>query len=363
MSQPLFRAPRFAPKAGQPFYQELTKRVNAHFTSNNISPKGNMRLYVKTGFFITAFLASYLSLVIAAPTFEVAWMLWFAMGLLTAAIGFNIMHDGAHGSFSKYDWLNEMAGHTVNFLGASILMWKTKHNTVHHTFTNIEGVDDDIDAGALLRMAPSQERLGIHRFQHIYFSALYAFLYIQWVVYTDYKKYFLGKVGNVPIPKLTRAQHIGFWGWKALHLGLFVGFPILKLGFLPWLGGFMLMGMVAGFVLAFVFQLAHVVTEASFASHSHEKALETEEEWAIHQITTTANFATKSKFLTWFLGGLNFQVEHHLFPRISHIHYPDLAKIVKETCSEFNVSYTEFKTFASAVKSHVAHLRLMGQIA
>ena len=229
-----FRAPRFAPKAGQPFYQELTKRVNAYFAQNNLSPKGNVRLYVKTGVLIGGFLAAYLGLIIAAPAFKIAWMLWLALGLLTAAIGFNIMHDGAHGSFSKHNWLNEMAGHTVNFLGASILMWKTKHNTVHHTFTNIEGVDDDIDAGNLLRMAPSQEHLPIHRFQHLYFSALYALLYIYWVVFTDYKKYFTGMVGNVPIPKLTAFQHVSFWGWKALHLGLFVGLPMWKLGFLAW---------------------------------------------------------------------------------------------------------------------------------
>lgn len=358
-----FRAPRFAPKAGQPFYQELTKRVNAYFAQNNLSPKGNVRLYVKTGVLIGGFLAAYLGLIIAAPAFKIAWMLWLALGLLTAAIGFNIMHDGAHGSFSKHNWLNEMAGHTVNFLGASILMWKTKHNTVHHTFTNIEGVDDDIDAGNLLRMAPSQEHLPIHRFQHLYFSALYALLYIYWVVFTDYKKYFTGMVGNVPIPKLTAFQHVSFWGWKALHLGLFVGLPMWKLGFLPWLGGFLLMGMVAGLVLSLVFQLAHVVTEASFSQYTQGEQMETEEEWAIHQIKTTANFATKSTFLTWFLGGLNYQVEHHLFPRISHIHYPNLAKIVKETCAEFDVTYTEFKTFASALKSHVQHLRHMGQLA
>ena len=188
-------------------------------------------------------------------------------------------------------------------------------------------------------------------------------LYIYWVVYTDYKKYFSGKVGNVPIPKLTRFQHISFWAWKALHLGLFVGLPMWKLGVLPWFGGFMLMGMSAGLVLSMVFQLAHVVTEASFTPYVHGETLETEEEWAIHKIKTTANFATKSRFLTWFLGGLNFQVEHHLFPRISHVHYPDLAKIVKQTCDEFNVTYTEFKTFASAVRSHVQHLRMMGQMA
>ena len=188
MTKTVFKAPRFAPKKGQPFYQELTFRVNAYFKSEQKSKKGNFSLFFKTCILIFGIISAYLALVVLQPAFSVAWMIWAIMGVLISAIGFNTMHDGAHGSFSKYNWLNEMAAHTVNFLGASVLMWKTKHNAVHHTFTNIEGVDDDIESGSLLRMSPGQKKLWIHKFQHVYFSALYALLYIYWVLYTDYKK-------------------------------------------------------------------------------------------------------------------------------------------------------------------------------
>lgn len=360
MSSTKFRAPRFAPKKGQPFYQELTQRVNAYFQTEGLSKKGNVGLYVKTVILVVAIVSAYLALIIFQPVFSSAWGLWILMGILISGIGFNTMHDGAHGSFSKHNWLNEMAAHTVNFLGASVLMWKTKHNSVHHTFTNIEGIDDDIESGALLRMAPGQKRLRIHKFQHLYFSALYALLYIYWVLYTDYKKYFSKKIGQVPLKPLTRFQHISFWAWKALHLGLFVGLPMYTLGFVHWMIGFFIMSAVAGFVLSIVFQLAHVVDKTAFIRTTKNGTLETEDEWAIHQMKTTANFAMGNKFLTWFLGGLNYQVEHHLFPRISHVHYPNISKIVKDTCEEFNITYHEFKTFASAYRSHVSHLKQMG---
>ncbi|CAI8366711.1 MAG: NADPH-dependent stearoyl-CoA 9-desaturase [Owenweeksia sp. TMED14] len=360
MSETIFKAPRFAPRKGQPFYQELTQRVNEYFQVEGISKKGNARLYIKTAILVGGIISTYLGLVLYAPSFSNAWILWLLMGILISGIGFNTMHDGAHGSFSKHNWLNEMAAHTVNFLGASVLMWKTKHNTIHHTFTNIEGVDDDIEAGSLLRMAPGQKKLWIHKFQHVYFSALYALLYMYWIIFTDYKKYFTKKVGQVPLKPLTRFQHISFWAWKALHLGLFVGLPMYNLGFFPWLAGFVLMSAIAGFVLSIVFQLAHVVDKTDFIAPSQNEPIETEDEWAVHQLKTTANFAMSNKFLTWFLGGLNYQVEHHLFPRISHVHYPSISKIVKETCEEFNITYHEFKTFSSALRSHVSHLKQMG---
>jgi linoleoyl-CoA desaturase len=242
-------------------------------------------------------------------------------------------------------------------LGASVAMWKNKHNTIHHTFTNIDGVDDDIEAGGMIRMAETQPHKGIHRIQHYYWPALYSLLYIYWLAFTDFKKYFTGKVGVVPIRKLSVAEHIGFWGWKAIHITMVAVVPIYVLGFFPWLFGFLIMTAITGLSLSVVFQLAHVVEGATFAKSEVADPAQIESEWAVHQLQTTANFATRSRVLTWLLGGLNYQVEHHLFPRISHVHYPDIAKIVKETCEEFNVQYQEFRTFAEALNAHVRHLK------
>lgn len=80
----------------------------------------------------------------------------------------------------------------------------------------------------------------------------------------------------------------------------------------------------------------------------------------MHQVMTTADFATDSKVLTWLLGGLNFQTIHHLFPRISHIHYPEIQPIIKKVCDAHQVRYNEFPTFSAALNSHIRFLKFLG---
>lgn len=344
------------------FHAELRKRTNDYFVKINSKPTGNSKLYTKAMVLILSFIAVYVHLVVFTSPF--VWLNIFEcllLGTLTAAIGFNIMHDGAHGSFSQKKWLNELAGLSLNVLGANVFMWKTKHNVVHHTFTNIEGMDDDINARPFLRLCETQKKYKIHKFQHLYFIFAYSLLYIYWIFFTDYKKYFSGKVGEMPIKKMTAADHISFWGFKIFHFGLFVLLPIYFVGFKTWLIGFLIYGLFAGIVLSLVFQLAHTVSDTHFPVPDVQTG-KVEDEWAVHQIKTTANFATTNKIVSWFTGGLNFQVEHHLFPHISHIHYPAISQIVKQVCSEYNIPYIEYPKVRMAIASHVAHLKHMGEI-
>jgi linoleoyl-CoA desaturase len=239
-------------------------------------------------------------------------------------------------------------------------MWNNKHNIIHHTYTNIDGIDDDIEIKPLLRMCSTQKKYFIHRFQHIYVWFLYTLLLLVWVFQSDYKKYFSKKVGEVPIKKMSRFDHFAFWFAKAAYYFMMIVLPIMLVGFLPWMVGFLIIAMFAGFVLSIVFQLAHTVEETSFPVPNAD--INTiENEWAIHQIETTANFATKNKLISWLVGGLNFQIEHHLFPKISHIHYPAISKIIKKTCEEYGVKYIEFRKMRHAIVSHSVHLRNMGR--
>lgn len=343
------------------FHAELRNRVNDYFDKVKTMKTGNMKLYSKAIFLVTSFLAVYIHLVFFTSPFILLNLFeCLLLGALTSAIGFNVMHDGAHGSFSSKKWINEMAGLSLNFLGANVFMWKTKHNIVHHTFTNIDEVDDDINAKPFLRLCETQKHYKIHKYQHIYFLAAYSLLYIYWIFFTDYKKYFTKKVGEMPIKKMTFMDHFTFWGFKALHLVLFVAIPIYTVGFLAWVIGFLTYGFFAGIVLSVVFQLAHTVKETKFPV-TNVLTGKVEDEWAVHQLKTTSNFATKSRFWTWFTGGLNFQVEHHLFPNISHVHYPALSEIVKKVCQEYNVPYLEHSKTRYAIASHVAHLKEMGR--
>ncbi|HEX7902748.1 MAG TPA: acyl-CoA desaturase [Chitinophagaceae bacterium] len=351
--------PKFS-NVSQSFHAELKRRINDYFGQAGKAPTGNFNLFFKAGVLIISFLFIYIHLVFFTPAVWLALVECILLGGLTAAIGFNIMHDGMHGSFSRYKWLNNLAGLTLNFLGANNFMWRSKHNIIHHTYTNIAGIDDDIEARPFLRLCESQTHYKLHRFQHWYFWAAYSLLYLWWVFVTDYKKYFLKRIGSVPLKKMALNDHISFWTFKLLHAFLFIALPIYTLGFSTWLIGFLVYGMFAGFVLSIVFQLAHTVEDTHFPEANVETS-KMEDEWAIHQLKTTANFATRNKFICWWVGGLNFQIEHHLFPKISHVHYPAISKIIKKACEDYGIPYIEYPKMRLAIASHVSHLRQLSR--
>lgn len=351
--------PKFA-NVPHSFHSELKRRISEYFEQVGKSTTGNYSLFIKAIVLMVSFLFVYIHLVFFTPVAWLALVECVVLGGLTAAIGFNVMHDGAHGSFSKYRWINELAGLSLNFLGANVFMWKTKHNVIHHAYTNVDGVDDDIDAKPFLRLCETQRHYKMHKYQHLYFWMAYSLLYLYWIFVSDYKKYFRGKIGEIPLKKMTLGDHITFWAFKFLHIVLFIGLPIYTIGFSSWVVGFLAYGLFSGFVLSIVFQLAHTVEHTHFPQ-PNELSGKMEDEWAIHQIKTTANFATRNKLVSWLVGGLNFQIEHHLFPKISHIHYPAISKIIKKACQEYGIHYIEYRRVRYAVASHVAFLRQMGK--
>lgn len=357
----MVKVPRFS--AARPSFQnELKKRVDAYFAEKNIKPTGNWKLYSKSIILTLTFIAIYVPLVFFTPGLVLSVILAMLLGLNVAAIGFNVMHDGAHGSYSNSSILNQMAASSLDFLGGSSFMWKVKHNLIHHTYTNIEGFDDDIDIKPWMRMTITQKKYFFHRFQHIYFIMLYALLYLFWVAIMDFKKYFSGKVGEIEIKEMSWKDQLTFWGSKVSFLFFFVLLPIYMTSILSYLVGFLVFSATTGIVISMVFQLAHTVDELEFPEPNVETN-RMEDEWAIHQIKTTANFATKNPVITWFAGGLNYQIEHHLFPRISHVHYPELSKIVKKTSEEFGIKYMEFPRMRSAIWAHILLLKRVGAAA
>jgi len=351
--------PKF-PSVKQSFHVELKKRINDYFETSGKSVTGNKQLFIKAGVLFTAFLGLYIHLVFFTPSTIWAVLECVILGLVVAGIGFNIMHDGAHGSFSKYKWVNNVAAFSLNLLGGSSFMWNVKHNVIHHAYTNIDGVDDDIDIQPWMRMSSTQPKLKMHKYQHFYFWFLYSMLYILWVFVLDYQKYFKRKIGGMPLKKMTAWDHIVFWGFKAIYLFLFFLVPFYTVGFVPTIIGFLIFSVIAGFILSIVFQLAHTVEHTHFPV-PHDESGKLDDEWAFNQLKTTANFAPKNKLISWLVGGLNYQIEHHLFPKISHVHYPAIRKIIKQACSEFNVPYTEYKKMSHAVISHVLFLKQMGR--
>lgn len=342
------------------FFNALKEKVDTYFQSNNIRQTGNFKLYLKTVLLSLAALAFYIVLVFFTPPVWLSIIFCALLGLTLAGIGFNVMHDGAHGSFSRKTWVNELMGYSLNVMGGNVYLWKHKHNVNHHSFTNIEGMDDDIDIKPWIRVHSEQKGYWYHRFQHVYWIVLYGITYLLWVYVQDFRKYFTGKIGETTFKKMSIKEHIIFWISKILYIGAFIVLPIFTVGWLQMLIGYLIVSFVCGFVIAVVFQLAHIVEDAAFATPD-SPVYKIDNEWAVHQVQTTANFATKSKIVSWFTGGLNFQVEHHLFPRISHIHYPKINQFVRETCEQFGIDYMEYPTVLAAVRSHVVHLKQVGR--
>jgi linoleoyl-CoA desaturase len=343
------------------FFITLRKRVDAYFKDNNLKLTGDFRLHLKTIVLFTTFLSGYIFLIFFTPSSTLLSLFICAlMGLNVASIGFNVMHDGAHGSYSSRKWINEVMGYSLNALGGSVYLWKLKHNVNHHSFTNVVGVDDDIDIRPFVRVHETQKKRAMHRYQHLYVLFLYCLTYIFWIFFQDNKKYFTRKIAeHSPLKKMNIQEHFIFWGSKAIYFFTFLILPIMYVGFLPTLLGYGIMAIVAGFILSIVFQLAHILEESDFVATSKGEA-DVESNWAVHQINTTANFGTRNKILNWIVGGLNFQVEHHLFPRISHVHYPQINKIVQATCAEYGVVYREYRSMAGALRSHLIHLKRVG---
>ncbi|HTF31520.1 MAG TPA: acyl-CoA desaturase [Flavitalea sp.] len=342
------------------FFNDLKGSVDKYFVDNKIQKTGNSTLFFKAGILIFGAAGIYIALLTLEMPPLLGISLSALLGLLLASIGFNVMHDANHGSFSSKKWVNDAMGLSLNALGGNAFIWKFKHNIIHHTYTNVDGIDDDIAKSPLMRQCSTQKWVPAHRFQHIYVVLVYAISSFAWVFMMDLNKYLSRKVYTTPLQKMSKQDHFVFWFSKAMYILFYIAIPVIAVGWQSWAIGFTFMHVFLGFTLAIVFQLAHVVEHTEFEAVGIEGKM-VENEWAIHQVKTTANFAPANKIISWYVGGLNFQIEHHLFPRVSHVHYPAISKIVKESCERHDISYVEFSTMSKAVVSHFRFMRELGK--
>lgn len=351
-------------KADRPeFFRVLRSRVQAHFEDTQQSRYADKRMVVKTVFMIALYTVPLLVILSGAVTqFWVVAILWGLMGLGMAGIGLSIMHDANHGAYSRRKGTNQALGALLNLIGGYHVNWKIQHNVLHHSYTNIHDFDEDIKKG-IIRFSPNQPAHRGYYFQAYYAPFLYGLMTLVWVFVkdfvqlVDYNRRGLLKAQGLSFPKAlaTVVFH------KSWYLVLTLVLPLLILPFAWWqtVLCFLMMHFICGIILALVFQPAHVIEETHFFKASEEDG-SVDNNWAIHQLMTTANFANGNRPLSWFVGGLNYQIEHHLFPHICHVHYRDLSKIVKATALEYGLPYHEHQTFTAAIRSHFALLHQLG---
>jgi len=343
------------------FYQSLKTAVDEYFEKNQVKKTGDWRLYSKTIILVGAAITGYCFLMFTTLSALPALLIAAGLGYIFACIGFSVMHDANHGSYSTKPWINDMLGLSANALGASSFFWKQKHNIIHHTYTNVDGIDDDIAKSPIIRQCESQKWVPAHKVQHLYLVPIYALSSIFWLFFMDFTKYFTRKIYTTEAWKMNAKNKAIFWLTKAGYFTFYMILPIMKFGFLPWLGGFLLLHAVMGLTLSIVFQLAHVVENTEFETVALDETKHIETAWAIHELKTTSNFAMGNKVISWFVGGLNYQIEHHLFPKVSHVHYPAISKIVQEKCAEYNVPYNQYRTMSEAVASHFRIMKYLGK--
>lgn len=353
----------YAKTHNEEFYKVLRKRVNQYFKEKNVSRFANTNMVLKTLFMLTLYTVPFIFSLLILENTALIVLMWIIMGFGMAGIGLSIMHDANHGAYSKKEFINKSLGKLLVVVGGSDVNWRVQHNVLHHTYTNIAGMDEDIDSGILLRFSPNQKLLKGHRFQHIYAWFLYGLMTLMWTTTKDfkqfrrYKKNGLIKTQGVPEKKVFTTLIFS----KIIYLGAMLVLPII-FSSMAWWGTvlcFLLMHFIAGLVLACIFQPAHVVPTSSFPLPDESGHVDSD--WAVNQLVNTANFAPKAKIFSWYVGGLNYQVEHHLFPNICHIHYSKIAPIVKQTAEEFKLPYHSYKTFASALGGHARMLYNLGK--
>jgi linoleoyl-CoA desaturase len=345
------------------FYKTLQHRVREYFKENNKSRYADLNMVLKTIFMISLYIVPFLLLILSIENVGWIFLMWVLMGFGMAGIGLSVMHDANHGAYSKNKGVNKMLGFVINLLGGNDVNWRIQHNVLHHTYTNVTGMDEDIDPGKVLRFSPHAERYKLHRYQHVYAWFFYGLMTLMWCTVKDYKQAVRYKRMD-----LMKTQNVSFGGLlatiiisKVIYFAVFLGLP-LAFSPMAWWGTvlcFLLMHFIAGLVLAMIFQPAHVVPCSNYPVPDNSGNIDAD--WAVNQLFNTMNFAPKARMFSWYVGGLNFQIEHHLFPNICHVHYDKLSQIVRDTATEFDLPYFTQKTFYGALREHTIMLKNLGR--
>jgi len=342
-----------------PFRRELDQAVDEYFSSQGVSRFAPAGMWGKTFFLLTWLACAYLALVFWVSTPAQAIAAAIALGVATALVGFNIQHDGGHCAYSANAKVNRAMAFALDVLGGSSYFWHFKHNIAHHSYPNVSGWDDDIFIGPLGRLSPRDKRYGFHRFQHIYMWLLYGLLALKWQLFDDFKSIIKPGVASTHVPYPRRAERILFWLGKVIFIGLALVLPLSRHSVADVALIWTLVGIVTGLVLGTVFQLAHCVPEAAYGAPDETGRIASD--WSTYQIESAVDFCQDNHLAAWLFGGLNFQIEHHLFPRVCHVHYPALAPIVRRVCLKHGVKYNTHPTLGRAIVAHFDWLRQLGR--
>lgn len=323
------------------------------------APGGRGALWPKAILIACWFVASYAAL-LASPGIGAYLAASVSMGFAAAGLAFNVFHDANHGAFCADRRLNLLIARLCcASLGVGRHFWLLKHHVLHHSYPNVFEWDDDLESRGALRVSPEQAWRPQYRGQHLYFLPLYALNSIEWIFVKDFVQYFRSRINHYQeSPALTAREGAEFWLSKAAYGVAFVAVPLCLQPFAVVAAGFAVFHVVMGLLLAVFTQLAHINDAVAFPALGRVPHAD---DWAAHQLRTTANFATRNPLVNWFAGGLNFQIEHHLFPHAPHTRYPAISAVVREVTEQFGLPYVEYPTLGQAIAAHVRLLHRLSR--
>lgn len=353
---------RYSQTVQTEFSSTLDQRVKSYFKDNGINPSGSQSMILKSVLLFGSYTVVYLIILLAdISNIPVLFCLWGLMGLLLSFIGMAIMHDTVHGAYTQNQVIFYLLQLPILAIGVEPKIWRIEHNVLHHTYPNVEGMDQDIHPRFVFRFTENQQRKWFHSYQHLYATFVYGLLLIEWLTVKDFLKvlkyhrmgFFRSRREMVVLASVILLKKVLFY-----FVFLYLPLHILPLSSFLVVTLFLTMLVVAGISMTIVFQLAHVVSCCKAESTIELLAAKN---WHVHQLETTSDFAHGNKLVSYLIGGLNYQIEHHLFPHICHVHYPAISAIVRQTANEFGVVYHYENTFWGAIKSHYGHLKRLGR--
>lgn len=342
------------------FYRTLKQRTERYFQERNLSKKANCFAILKTTVF---FLCTVLSYGLILTDRFAGWPLfglYLIWGLSSAFFVFSIAHDAAHHAFAKSGKLNDFLSYSWNLMGISSYVWKLKHNIAHHTYTNVQGTDQDIDQGALFVLKPNTPVKPHHRFQHLYSPLVYAFYSFYLIYVKDFQLYATHRFGNKVITSHPKRELIILLITKLFYFTYSFLIPLIILSVDGWkiILMYLFMHFAIGITMAFILGPVHITGQANYVNPDAKGRIHNC--WARHQIECTIDFAAQNAIVGWFSGGLNTHISHHIFPTICHVHYRPLTKIIKQTAEEYGIKYTNM-TLIGAIAAHLNFLKQLGR--
>lgn len=354
-AQSIGHLPSFAAKSA--FWREMKEAANEHLAAerNNGRPFiGDPRLQRKAAVIITWFALSYYAL-LCAPTLFAALASALSLALAASALGFNVFHDANHRTLFRAPAANLRAAQLCSVLiGPSRYFWVYKHHTLHHRQPNVLGWDDDLETRGFLRFSPLRTWEPRFRHQEVRAFLFYGLNTLEWLFWKDFCCLIGSRLNKWHAVTLDGPERTELLVCKGLYLLLFVVPPFLVLPPIWATSAFIVFHLVFSWLLAVVFQVAHLTPGMEF------EGVRVGDDWAMHQMRTTADFATRSRITTWFTGGLNHQIEHHLFPNVSHTHYVGLRPIVLAVAERHELQCHDLGSVFSAIKQHFQLLKVLG---